>query len=77
MAKILLRLLKNLKSSLDRFIVHHFTSITNNFAYLKSSLDRFIAAVWHTVLIALIHLKSSLDRFIGVDNAVKQIQNKI
>ena len=65
MAQAMVKMIDNLKSSLDRFIeVQNMLSNMLN-TYLKSSLDRFIARFFKSFSIFLRHLKSSLDRFIA------------
>ena len=57
-------LLRNLKSSLDRFIECETEKRDKEEADLKSSLDRFIGRYNQCALSSKVNLKSSLDRFI-------------
>ena len=62
-----------LKSSLDRFIVLCFKSMTKEEIDLKSSLDRFIVQQKEFYQTESTNLKSSLDRFIAVPVQTFQI----
>ena len=61
---------KDLKSSMDRFIVPHFLEGLAHFKNLKSSMDRFIAISIANCFTLPMNLKSSMDRFIGGNSAV-------
>ena len=57
--------LKNLKSSLDRFIATISVLLIILPPHLKSSLDRFIVTCVKSQFFVHFYLKSSLDRFIA------------
>ena len=61
----MLKVLPDLKSNMDRFIVEPFCQTFALNVYLKSNMDRFIAFVNGLSGWLQTNLKSNMDRFIG------------